>query len=101
MLSNAIAEAKSTNKGWFAIGGDWNNRHISTALEIYPDLKILETPPTRKDRILDKIASNFNDFSKAVVCQPIEGKMGQVSDQKIVIMEALLPRPKEQKNITR
>ena len=61
---------------------------------MYPDIKILVTEPTRKDKILGKLASNFNHFSKAYVCHPIEGDHGQVSDHKIVLMEALLPRPK-------
>ena len=94
LLSNAIAEAKTSGEGWFVLGGDWNNRQLELAIEMYPDIKILLTPPTRKNRILDKVASNFGDFCKTAVCYPLEGEKGQVSDHKIVLVEAMLPRPK-------
>lgn len=50
LLSIAIAEAKTGSEGWIAIGGDWNNRQLELALEMYPDIKVLLTPPTRKGK---------------------------------------------------
>ena len=61
---------------------------------MYPDLAIIQTEPTHKGKTLDKLATNFNDFSKTNVCYPLEGEVGQTSDHKIVLLEALLPRPK-------
>ena len=64
-------------------------------MDLFPDIKVLVTPPTRKDRMLDIFCSNFNDCIKsAAVCSPLEGEEGQISHHKIVLFEALLPRPK-------
>ena len=95
LLTDAISEAKTTSEGWILIGGDWNNRSLQSLLDLYPDIEMLKTPPTRKDNTLDIVCSNFNNFIKSSeVCLPLEGELGQVSDHKIVIFEALLPRPK-------
>ena len=95
-LSDAIGEAKSADEGWVVLGGDWNHRPLELALDMYPDIKELITPPTRKNSTLDILATNFNSFVKtAIVTHPLEGeKDGVKSDHKIIITEALLPRPK-------
>ena len=95
VLSDAINEAKSTSDGWFLIGGDWNGRPLNTILDLFPDLKIIQSGPTRKDRTLDTMVSNFNDFvTNTQTCFPIEEDIGQTSDHQIVLVESLLPRPR-------
>lgn len=94
-LADAIGEAKSTSDGWFLIGGDWNGRALGLLLQLYPDLAVVQTPPTRKNRTLDILLSNFGKFVvNTSTCFLIEGEEGQTSDHKIVIAEAMLPRPK-------
>ena len=95
-LSDSISEAKSVGEGWIAIGGDWNHRPLRVALDMFPDIKEILTPPTRKSNVLDILATNFTDFvTTSVVTHPLEGeKNGIKSDHKIVIVESLLPRPK-------
>ena len=76
------------------MGGDWNNRSLQPVLDLFPDLEILLTAPTRKDRTLDILCLNFNSYiKKLTVCSPIKGELGQVLDHKIVLFESLLPRP--------
>ena len=95
VLTDAIAESRTTSEGWITVGGDWNNRPLAPVLDLFPEIKKLSTPPTRKDRTLDILCNNFNPYVKnAIVCSPLEGEIGQVSDHKIVLFEALLPRPK-------
>ena len=94
VLTDAISEAKSTSDGWLMIGGDWNNRSLGPIFDLFPDIKQIITPPTRKDRTLDVICTNFiSHVKKAMVCSPLEGKLGQKSDHKIVLFESKLPRP--------
>ena len=94
LLSDAISEAKQSSDGWLMVGGDWNGRSLNSVLDLYPDLKILKTAPTRKDRTLDILCTNFDDYiKKQAVCSPLEGEIGQKSDHKIVLFEAKLPRP--------
>ena len=94
-LSDAIAECKMSSEGWFVIGGDWNNRSLVDILDVYPDLKRIETPPTRKNNVLDILLSNIGQYVRnKQVCAPIEGEFGQVSDHKMVLIEAMLPRPR-------
>ena len=95
VLSNAITEAKMSSEGWFLLGGDWNHRPLNAILDLYPDLKQILSPPTRKNNLLDIIYSNISPYTKTVgVCSPLEGEFGQKLDHKIVIVEALLPRSK-------
>ena len=94
-LSEAIAESKKSSEGWIIVGGDWNNRPLNEALIMYPDIKILNTEPTRKDRTLDIIATNCLAYLiKSQVCHPLEGEYGQISDHKLVLAEFKLPRPR-------
>ena len=62
LFSDTIAEVKQSLEGWIVIGGDWNNRQFDLALDMYPDVKKLATEPTRKDKILDILATNINDY---------------------------------------
>ena len=62
-LSNAIAEAKHSSEGWYLIGGDWNHRPITSLLDLYPEIKQIVTPPTRKDNVLD-----INNFKRGSLC---------------------------------
>ena len=56
-LSDAIAEAKTSSEGWFSIGADWNHRSLTPLLDMYPDIKQVLTPPTRKNNELDIMLS--------------------------------------------
>ena len=94
-LADAIGEAKSSTDGWILLGGDWNGRSLELILQLYPDIRVVKTEPTRKNKVLDMILTNFDDYiENRNVCFPIEGDEGQVSDHKTVIIEAKLPRQK-------
>ena len=95
VLTDCISKAKTTSEGWLLVGADWNNRSLVTILDLFPDIQPLSTAPTRKDKTLDIICSNFNKYVKSMaVCSPLEGESGQLSDHKIVLFDALLPRPR-------
>lgn len=53
------------------------------------------TGPTRKDSVLDVFLTNFDQYITGFqTCFPLEGEVGETSDHQIVLLEALLPRPK-------
>ena len=94
-IADTVNEAKATSDGWFLLGGDWNGRSLEGILNLFPDLKIIQTGPTRKDKTLDILLSNFCPYvTNTQTCFPIEGESGQTSDHKIVLVESHLPRPK-------
>ena len=77
-LSDTIAECKMSSEGWFIIGGDWNHRSLVDLIDIYPDLKQIITPPTRKNSVLDILVSNIGPYIRnKQVCSPIEGEYGR------------------------
>ena len=62
----------------------------------FPDLRICKTGPTRCNRTLDQIVSNFDELvTKATVNAPIESdSMHAKSDHSTVSIKAKLTRPK-------
>ena len=59
---DCILELKGRNRDFFiAISGDFNGYDVASYMDDYPDLVLLETSPTRGDRNLDLLYTNFND----------------------------------------
>ena len=59
-LVNAISEARSKYPGsWVSIGGDWNERSLSPLAVNFPDLDWTQSPPTRKNKTLDILVTNY------------------------------------------
>ena len=95
-LVDAILELKSRFKDPFiTISGDCNNYHVSTYLANYPDISLLLTGPTRGDRTLDLIFTNFPDqITQLGTLDPLEddSNKGFPSDHLVVFCSAELPR---------
>ena len=93
-LTDSIGEAKAkTENPWIVIGGDWNRYNTNAIPQMFPDLQLHLTTPTRGDAILDYVYTNFESFiSHSEVAFPVESNSNP-SDHGIVICEAKLERP--------
>ena len=96
VLTDAVSEAHSKfPESWVTIGGDWNNRALDPVLDLFPDLSIIPSAPTRKDATLDVVVANYKDHIIAVkVNHPLESEDGSVSDHGVLQIDSILPRPR-------
>ena len=87
-LVDAILELKSRFKDPFiCISGDFNGYKVQSYLDDYPDLVLVETGPTRGDRVLDLIYTNFHsDILKSGTLSPLvcDSGDGAASDHRVV-----------------
>ena len=61
LINRPVSQAKNEFDDPLVIaGGDFNNRPLVDALAEFDDMKIKQTPPTRKDEVLDLVASNLS-----------------------------------------
>ena len=75
------------------VGGDLNKRNFRQALQDFPDLKVIQTPPTRGDNVLDLIATNSErDLVQSGVTHPIVDANGVESDHRVVYLSIKMPR---------
>ena len=80
------------------VGGDFNQWDISDALIDFPDLAEILTPPTRKDRRIDRTFLNWSESVKEIAClSPLEAEnvLGQQiakSDHKIQFLASCLEK---------
>ena len=75
------------------LAGDFNRRDISRATGNFPSLKIIRTPPTRGDAILDLVSANMDAMLiDAGVTDPITNDYGVPSDHKTVFFSFRMPR---------
>ena len=72
-ISDAILKAKTELRDPMVIvGGDFNRRDPTEAVEAFPDIKVLDTGPTRGNAKLDLIATNLGDeIGEMSVCDPL------------------------------
>ena len=91
-ISSAITDIKIThNNPYIIIAGDINNKQFDLAYRDHHDMAELQTPPTRKDRRLDLIATNFNEeFKEAKALPPLEDEQGSCSDHLLLYTSASL-----------
>ena len=74
------------------IGGDTNKRSLTELVNEFRSLKLIDTPPTRGNVILDETATNIADLVKRCKAYaPLCTEDGVASDHKVVIIEALIP----------
>ena len=93
-LVDCILELKGRYRDPFiAISGDFNGYDVASFLSDYPDLVLLETSPTRGDRHLDLLFTNFNEhIAESGVLSPIESDSGVPSDHRVVHCSVELQR---------
>ena len=93
-LVDSILELKQRYKDPFiVISGDFNSHDICGALSDYPDLFLLKTGPTWKDKTLDLIFTNFpRQITESGTLDPLESDSGSPSDHNVVYCTAHLKR---------
>ena len=65
--------------------GDFNNKNIDSLLADHPDLRVLETPTTRKDETLDLCLSNLDPTCTMVKkFEPLQSITGRPSDHDCI-----------------
>ena len=86
-LVDAIMEIKDRYKNPFiCVAGDFNSHNIQSYLDDYPDLSLVCTGPTRGDRTIDLVFTNFtSDIMDAGTIAPLENDLGgAASDHRVV-----------------
>ena len=77
-------------------GGDFNQWPVDEALSEFPDVKEAPVGPTRKDRCIDRVFTNFGraitDTGTVPPLEPEPGAQGTRSDHRITFASATLPR---------
>ena len=98
-VSDLVLEAKRRSPGaYICIGGDFNQWEIAAALADYPDLEEVPTPPTRNDRRIDKIFTNWGESIFNQGCLPpleaerADGAVTSKSDHSIQYAYARINR---------
>ena len=96
VLTDAISEARSiAPDAWVNIGGDWNGRSLAEVSRLFPDIAEVPSSPTRKDTTLDIIANNYCNYVSTVSTNfALEAEDGRKSDQQILQINSVLPRPR-------
>ena len=78
------------------VAGDFNQWKVEDALEDFPDLREVDVGPTRKDRTIDRIFTNFGrSITECGTVPPLEpepGHQGARSDHRVAFLKAELPR---------
>ena len=60
VLTDAISEARAQcPDSWVTVGGDWNGRPLGDITSLFPDLLVVDSPPTRKNATLDVMVNNY------------------------------------------
>ena len=75
------------NDPMIVVAGDFNRRDITKAYENYPDINLIDTPPTRGDAHLDLIATNI-DINNVTLRNPLSTPEGIESDHGVLLCEA-------------
>ena len=93
-LSQAIDRAKNCgNSPRIFLCGDFNNKDVSTILADHPDMRVLDSPPTRNNQVLDMCITNFDPSGCDVsVGDPLVSDMGIPSDHEAMICRATSER---------
>ena len=77
----------------FIFGGDFNRRNFKLAIEEYPQIKEIQTGPTRGDAVLDILSSNFNEsLTDSGVVAAIHNEEGTETDHGTVYASFRMPR---------
>ena len=69
--------------------GDMNKKDVSLILADHPDIKVIETPPTRRDETIDLCLTNVDSTTiNARAFPPLVGREGQKSDHGCTVCVA-------------
>ena len=94
-INNLVLHMRQTSPvgDFMGVCGDFNQWEIDSALEDFPDLEEVITPPTRNNRRIDRVFANW-DVASASCLPPLEAvaEDGNVtfSDHKVQVVKALL-----------
>ena len=93
-LVDSIIELKERYRDPFiAISGDFNSYDVAGHLADYPDLVLVKTGPTRKNRTIDLVFTNFPEqIVDSGTISPLVNDSGVPSDHKVVYCSASLKR---------
>ena len=79
------------------VGGDFNQWDISEALSEFDNIMEVSTPPTRGDRRIDRLFTNWQEYIEEAGCIPplhteeVDGEVA-VSDHQVQYLISRLPR---------
>ena len=93
-VNDIVLHIKSaSNDAYICIGGDFNQWEIGAAVEDYPDILMVDSGPTRNNRLIDKVLTNW-DTEPAVVLPPLEAINDDgtttFSDHKVQFVKSFL-----------
>ena len=93
-LSDTITSLKNRyNDPHIFVGVDFNKRDINKTVKDYPDLRTVQTGPTRGNAVLDIIATSAHkELIEAETFPPVENEDGTPSDHRVVLMCVRMPR---------
>ena len=93
-LSNAIGQAKiEYSDPLIIIEGDFNQWNVGEAIHDYTDITVLKTGPTRGNKTIDLLATNFTqDITESSIKDPLRCEEGRQSDHRVVYSEAQIDR---------
>ena len=96
-IENVVIDLKRKYKDPFIIvAGDFNQWRVEDALQDFPDLREAPVGPTRNDRCIDRIFTNFGraiqETGTVPPLEPEPGYQGTRSDHRIAFARADLPR---------
>ena len=82
------------NDPYYVITGDFNERNIEKCTQDFPEIIMVETGPTRGNKCLDLMCTNFRDhISDVDVLPPLEDNLGEnASDHRIIVLRADIPK---------
>ena len=93
-LEESVIHIKGMFKDpYIIVSGDFNRRDVDQSLANFPDLKLINTPPTRGAQKLDKLFINFNSqIFESGILKPLENDRGVRSDHAVIYVSAKLKR---------
>ena len=96
-IENIVIDLKRTYKDPFImVTGDFNQWPVQDALQEFPDIREIDVGPTRGDRSIDRIFSNFGravtESGTVPPLEPEPGFSGTRSDHRIAFAKANMPR---------
>ena len=96
-IEDVVREIKRSYVDPFiVVAGDFNQWTVGDALADFADIREVDVGPTRKDRCIDKIYTNFiRAVSESGTVPPLEpepGQNGTRSDHRVAFVRAGLPK---------
>ena len=93
MCTRILAENQKYEDPYIIVGGDFNRRDHTRATLDHPDLKPVETKPTRGQLVLDIISTNMKDMVvDKGTADPIENQAEIATGHRTVFMTLRMPR---------